>query len=97
MTKKPAPALASTKAKKALPLFVRHDKPPASTKPNWPWRDFLTEAETRLVDRTAAAKDSADKAKARWHALKAKTDPIVNRAIQRAKYHHKLEHKAAAA
>jgi hypothetical protein len=48
-------------------------------KPKWPWRDFLTDDERRILE-------SADAAKAEWKKLNAERAAITNRAIQRAKY-----------
>jgi hypothetical protein len=45
----------------------------------WPWRDFLTEEEAKIILR-------ADNAKAEWKRLVAEKAMIQNRALQRAKY-----------
>lgn len=47
--------------------------------PKWPWRDFLTVEEKRVLAQ-------ADHAKERWKKLNQARASITNRAIQRAKY-----------
>ncbi len=54
-------------------------------KSKWPWRDFLTEDEKRVLQ-------AADEAKSKWEKLNASRAGITNRAIQRAK--HRLAGKS---
>ncbi|WP_038367936.1 hypothetical protein [Bosea sp. UNC402CLCol] len=46
--------------------------------PKWPWRNFLTADEARILAR-------ADAAKSEWKRLNVERAAITNRAIQRAK------------
>lgn len=51
--------------------------------PKWPWRDYLTPEEAATIWVLDGDIATARKAQARASAIRA---PIVNRAIQRAKY-----------
>lgn len=62
--------------------MVRRVRKYSKAEAKWPWRDYLTDEERKELA-------VADEAKKRWRKANMARASIVNRAIQRAKYHAK--------